>query len=155
MIEELHVAAQSLPPGWKLKVKEHPSAKVSFTAQLKHLQNEKFLIANHLNTFDLVSESQGVVTLNSSVGLQAMLYDKPVLVLGEAFYGFEPITHRANNAKELNRWFTLAENWAYDSEARSAFINYLLQEYYLEASLSQAPFLGSRGQQLIQRLLSD
>ena len=41
---------------------------------------------NDTDTFEQVAASRGVVTVNSSVGIQAFYFDKPVVVCGQTFW---------------------------------------------------------------------
>ena len=44
-----------------------------------------FKISNH-NTFSLISNAETIVTINSTVGLEALILNKDVVFLGETFY---------------------------------------------------------------------
>ncbi|MDK9607049.1 capsular polysaccharide export protein, LipB/KpsS family [Lelliottia wanjuensis] len=70
-----------------LVVKIHPAeTEPSELVNIAKLQQRyKFKITQE-NTLDLIKASSRVVTINSTVGLEAKLYHKPVEVLGRAFY---------------------------------------------------------------------
>ena len=132
MVEVLHQASRHLPDDWSLLLKEHPSAKV----RLSHFPTDKqFKWVNDLPTFDLVKSCNGVITLNSSVGLQAFLYHCPVLVLGDAFYDFHPMAIKVLNQNHLNKLISQPDTWNFDSCVREAFLGYLTEVYYLPAYL--------------------
>lgn len=71
----------------KLLVKPHPAeVEIGFMTKVKHLKEElDFYIVDN-NTMQLIYYSNEVVTINSTVGLQAKLFGKPVTCLGKAFY---------------------------------------------------------------------
>lgn len=53
------------------------------------------------NIHDIIPNVDAVVTLNSSVGLEALMYDKPIIVLGRAMYAHIPgVTHTVNTLAE-------------------------------------------------------
>ena len=64
----------------------------------------KFVIKEHPS--DLHKDSdlyyKIVVTINSSVGLEALLLHKLVIVLGEACFGIEGLSHQLSSMKELS-----------------------------------------------------
>lgn len=147
MIRAIVAAAGALPDGWYLRIKEHPSAKVSFADLLGSIGTKRVVLDNDTNTFQQVAASRGVVTINSSVGLQAMLWEKPVLALGDAFWGWEPLAARARSEDELTAHFA-APGWGFDATLRDRFLSYLLNRAFpLEedvvsgrVSLSNLPF---------------
>lgn len=133
MIDALSTAATHLPEGWHLRIKEHPSAKISLADELSKAVAQsggRIVVDNATDTFDLVAQSTAVVTINSSVGLQAFFYDKPVVVLGEAFFALPGLAHRASNADELADLFAQAQALTFDGAARAAFMSYLDRVYY-------------------------
>ena len=154
MIEVLYQASRYLPEDWSLLIKEHPSAKVPNRHMILSREDERFRLANHLPTFDLVQTCRGVVTLNSSVGLQAFLYDCPVLILGHAFYGFHPLTIKALDQNHLNSLFSKSDTWGFDSSARGAFLRYLTEVYYLPVNLSERQCLSPRAVTQLKNLIS-
>jgi len=85
-----------LPYGYKLYVKEHPAAigahALGSTRHYLKARNTK-LIHPCVNSSDLIGNAACVVTVNSKVGVEALMRLKPVVVLGKAFYRGHGITH--------------------------------------------------------------
>lgn len=132
-LEEVSRAARALPSGWHLRIKEHPSSKIRVTDQLSALskaQPGKIIIDNQTDTFQQVDASKAVVTLNSSVGLQAFWYDKPVLVLGQAFFKIDGVSTAIDDSEALVSTFSNITDTTFDAQARNAFMSYLDQVYY-------------------------
>ena len=83
-----------LPTHWKLVIKEHPAAQGSrsqrFFRELRRLHN---LVAypSRTSASELLGSALGVVTLSSTIGLEAALAGKPVLLLGDAPYAYHPM----------------------------------------------------------------
>ncbi|TXH04022.1 MAG: hypothetical protein E6R07_08745 [Nevskiaceae bacterium] len=91
-VDELGVIkniAFSLPLDAVLYVKEHPSAvalqETAFYRTLSRLPNVRLIRAGQ-NTKKLIRGCQAVVTLTSTVGYEAVILKKPVVVLGDVFY---------------------------------------------------------------------
>lgn len=96
--------ALALPLSYKLYVKEHPSAvgtkPRSFYKKLEQLPNV-VLISAYENVENLIKKSAGVVTLTSTIGMEAALIGKPVYVLGNVFYSYHPLCRKVKNFEEL------------------------------------------------------
>ena len=79
------------------------------------------------NIYDLIEISDVVLTINSGVGVLAMLYMKPCIITGKAFYSINGVNYEPTSITELN---TLLENrLTVDSEKILKFITYLNKFY--------------------------
>lgn len=98
--------AFSLPFPYRLYVKEHPVAigtRVdSFYRGIKKLPNV-VLISSNENNKELIEKSEGVITLTSTVGMEAALLGKPVYVLGDVFYQYHPLARKVKSFEELKQ----------------------------------------------------
>ncbi|MFC1630142.1 hypothetical protein ACFL06_01240 [Patescibacteria group bacterium] len=96
--------AFSLPFPYKLYVKEHPSAigikPSDFYQKLSRIPNV-VLISAFEKVPKLIERSAGVITLNSTVGMEAALAGKPAYVLGKVFYMYHPLCRKIENFNEL------------------------------------------------------
>ena len=73
--------------GLKLLVKPHPAERnVNYILKFQQMQNELGFYFVNGNTIELISKSEEVITINSTVGLQAKLIGKPTTCLGKAFF---------------------------------------------------------------------
>jgi hypothetical protein len=81
---------RNIPAGYKLAVKEHPAMMGAVDAgRLKKLlkqYDQLALINPSENNFNVLTKCAAVVSVNSKSGAEAILLNKPVLVLGDAFY---------------------------------------------------------------------
>ena len=103
-ISLIRYVAGSLPPGVRLLVKEHPAAIGAYSPRelrepLK-LAN-LYLLHPTINSFDIVANSEAVVTINSKVGAEALMQGKPVVVLGSCFYRGRGLTVDVGSLPEL------------------------------------------------------
>jgi capsular polysaccharide export protein len=74
--------------GCLLVVKPHPAeTDQSLVRRIAELCLERGHLMTSYNVTKLVLAAEEVITINSTVGLQALLLDKPVTVLGRSLYG--------------------------------------------------------------------
>lgn len=142
-IDALAVAASALPNGWHLRVKEHPSSPQSFRSMFNRLEGLPIFLDNAADTFELVAASRGVITVNSSVGLEAMFYDKPVVAAGQCFWAIEGVAQSVATVADLVSICASPKELSFDQSHRNAFMSFLTQVYYiaLEKDSTGAPVL--------------
>lgn len=97
--------AFSLPSGKFLVVKDHISAygfnSIDFYRTVAALPN--VYIANpHVNSKELVKSSIGVMTLTSTMGYEAIILHKPVVVFGNVFYENYPNVFKASGYRSIS-----------------------------------------------------
>ena len=129
-VAALAKAAKHLPEGWHIRVKEHPSAKVALGDEIAGLAGDRLIVDNATDTFAQVAASRGVITINSSVGLQAMFHDKPVLVLGRANFALPGVATPIASQSALDTALASPDDIAFDPDLRAAFFHYLDTVYY-------------------------
>ena len=93
-VDALCLASAHLPVGWHLRVKEHPTAPHTIAEYLGGKENLRVVLDNATDTFELVAASRGVVTVNSSVGLEALFFDKPVIAAGQCFWAINGVAQK-------------------------------------------------------------
>jgi hypothetical protein len=81
--------ADALPAGYDLVLKEHPMSvgrnSIRLLRRLRERRNVR-LVQPHASSHELIRRSQAVAVISSTVGLEALLYEKPVLTLGQPYY---------------------------------------------------------------------
>lgn len=101
LIEEI---ASCIPLGCKLYVKEHttnfPEKSFSFYRSIKKIPQVK-LIDRHEDTYKLITNSEGIITLGGTMGWEAMIFGRPVIILGEAWYKVLPGIFQAKSNEHL------------------------------------------------------
>lgn len=130
-IDEVARAAKHLPAGWRVVFREHPSDKRGNAEQLGRLVGPRVSVDNETDTFELVRRSEGVVTVNSSVGLQALLLARPVLVLGRANYAVPGMVRTAGDRDTVAEAFATARDWRFDAGLTESFLRFIAEEYYV------------------------
>lgn len=146
--------AREAPPETRLLFKIHPidnglSAWTRFIAK----EAERFGIENRVDVIDggdldaLIKRAAGVVTVNSTVGLSAIMAGRPVITLGAAVYDIAGITHqnslaafwRAPEAPQPEMPEMLAKALAATTQVRGGFLG------------AEAIAIGARG--VVERIL--
>lgn len=96
--------SRSLPAGYKLYTKEHPgNAGVIPLGELKKITKlpNVSLLSPYENSLKMIQNSACVITINSTVGWEAMLLKKPVINLGRAFYEVSGLTYPLRDLYKL------------------------------------------------------
>ncbi|SEW01393.1 capsular polysaccharide export protein [Cognatiyoonia koreensis] len=132
-INAIATAARDLPDGWHLRLKEHPSSRIRLTDQINALiaDGARLELDNETDSFAQLRASRGVLTCNSSMGLQAMFHDVPVITTGRCFYAMRGLTKHAGDAATLRDLMGRAPALQFDPEFRARFLTWLAKDYYI------------------------
>jgi len=86
--------SKSLPINMKLVVKEHPNMigkrETNYYLKIKKLPNV-YVINPFYNNFELIKNSKLIFTITGTAGLEGLIFKKPVIVLGNAYYRYCPL----------------------------------------------------------------
>lgn len=118
-----------------LVIKEHPSdyKRIDYTDLKKKYQKEKVVFVTTMPSSELIQESQAVITINSTVGLEALLKGKPVITLGKAFYNVDGVVYHCADLSQLDKVLARALARENDRELVDKFLYFLRYEYLVEA----------------------
>lgn len=96
--------ASSLPVGYKLYVKEHPAMYSyrtrAFYKKLKDTPNVK-LIPPTETGLTVVQYAKIIITLTGTCGWEGVLFGKPAITFGDAFYNILPSAKKCESIHEL------------------------------------------------------
>ncbi|MBL4812613.1 MAG: capsular biosynthesis protein [Rhodobacteraceae bacterium] len=123
-------AAANLPAGWHIRLKEHPNALTSIAPVLAGFAAAPVYLDNETDTFSQVRAADLVLTVNSSVGLEAMLFERPVATIGQCFWSFAGVAHQAPTAEALAQLCAAPDQASFDPASRDAFLSFLTAQYY-------------------------
>ena len=113
--------------------KPHPSDRVStYTHLFSQTQKNLFFATNP--TQELIENAQAIITINSSVGVESLLFNKKVITLGEAFYNIPGIVKHATNLEELRTLIGEIDKWKVDQNLIKNFLGYLYYQYLIPDS---------------------
>ncbi|MFP4181712.1 MAG: capsular biosynthesis protein [Thiohalospira sp.] len=124
------------PLGVELVFKQHPSCREDY-ADLREragsLPGVHF--ANGNTTEELIQGAAGVVTVNSSVGLEALLLGRPVLTLGEALYAIPGVAEQVREPGGITAWLrAVVDGRPPADDLRRPFLGWLAREYCIPGS---------------------
>jgi capsular polysaccharide export protein len=122
----LNSLVSTLHNGIRIIIKEHPKSSRNY--EFLHYRNPRIKFDNQSDTADLVLNSELIITINSTVGLESIVKDKPVMVLGSAFYAIEGLCQKANSEAEVI--FKARCISAPNENIKNSFMSYLT-EYYV------------------------
>lgn len=96
--------ADALPQGWDVVVKEHPVSigrnPLSMLRRLTERENVR-LVSPYESSHELSNQARAVTVISSTVGLEALLYARPVLTMGQPFYSGYGITVDVDSFREI------------------------------------------------------
>ncbi len=100
----IELIERSLPAGMLLVVKMHPgldgAVPFSFLRRMKRLRRVHLLDARY-NAHDVIRRCDGVIAINSTVALEALVHDKPVYILGHWTFGNLGMTRQLTDFRSL------------------------------------------------------
>ena len=118
--------ADALPTGYDVVLKEHPmSVGRNSVALLRRLRARPnvHLVKPHVNTHDLIRRSAAVAVISSTVGLEALLHEKPVLTLGQPFYSGYGVTVDVDSFAEIREAVPAVLRFRPDPERITRFLH--------------------------------
>jgi len=114
-----------MPYGAKLVVKEHPMGrgfyKISDIRRLANINNVLILPA-YENSHNFISKAKAIFVINSSVGYEALMYNKVVVTFGRSFYRNNDLTIDINSLYELEGIFDRINKFNIDKDKFYKFI---------------------------------
>ena len=106
--------------------KTHPCEKRSY-AHLYH-QHKRATFSSE-STETLIKKSSAVITINSTVGIESILFAKKVITLGKACYSIPNLTMSANNTIQLASCISNLQDFKVDESVRLGFLSFVYQQY--------------------------
>ena len=132
LFTEVMTAIEKLnDPELKVVFKEHPSWHKHYSHLYK--KHPQAVFANGNVTADLIENAQAVITINSTVGLEALLLGRRVITLGQACYNIDELVLHARNNEELSEKISqMNQGWQFNAQLRNQFFNYLKHVYSVQ-----------------------
>jgi hypothetical protein len=121
-------------------VKTHPEDNTINTDSLQRIVGDKGTVIGNIHIHSLIEIAHTVVVRNSTVGLEALLFQKPVICLGESAYSEKGFTYdvytREVLATTLDHVLLSPEPYAGNDDKFYSFLYYLLKNYHYDLSQS-------------------
>lgn len=134
-LETIRHILRSLPVGYKLLVKEHPTQSIrgwrdiSYYKQLMNLPNLD-LMHPTTNNDDLLKKSSLVITIAGTTGLEAAFYGKPSIIFSDLGYSLLPSVFKVNSIEELPQIIKTALRHKVDPGYLDSYIELLDQNSF-------------------------
>ena len=124
----------ALPDGYRLVVKEHPWSVSRVGAKALMDKYPEIIFCRWRTASELLSRASACVTVNSTVGLQALCRRLPTVVLGNALYArpewCEMVFSGSDTASAIQRALTRPMDW----DLCGRFLTWLRDEWHLQYS---------------------
>ncbi len=139
LIAELSAALAQTDPRARLLVKLHPREARDIGERYAALAPRvagNVVFIREIPVQQLIPRCKAVVTVNSTVGFEALLLGTPVIVAGEAFYGVEGVARVAHDPLALREHLSaiLRGTWSPDPVAVDDLMHFVFAEGLVAAS---------------------
>lgn len=131
----------------KIVVKEHPEdlSRNNYRALKKKYKNNKNVIfIKKFNIGQLISNALAVITINSTVGIEALTMGKRVITLGEANYNIDGVVFHCDHPKNLQEVIETALNNNVNKLRIKKFLYYLRFTYQIEGTITNPNSITSK-----------
>ena len=116
-IRIIEMFSKALPSDVLLIVKEHKVSlgrrPAKFYQEINNFHNA-FFVSENTDVYELLDKSLGVITISSSMGLEALMTGKPIITVGDIFYNFSSNTYSATDFSNLESIIQKAINHEFD-----------------------------------------
>lgn len=150
VVKDLMKLVKILPNAF-IVVKSHPEDSHSGLDEIKALLGDHGIVATNISMHTLLDSAYAVVVRNSTAGLEAIAYGKPVVALADSVYSAKKLTYDVNTFSEL--LFAMKGFWWQESPGLQAndnlfpFFAYLINNYHF--NLADNPSTNIRNKQLL------
>ncbi|MBE0470645.1 MAG: hypothetical protein IBX55_14190 [Methyloprofundus sp.] len=132
------VEASKACPNLEFVIKPHPACPERYD-DLVSIDHTKIHFVQDIPSQALVQHAQAVLTVNSTVGMEAIMARKNVIVLGQAIYGFEPLIRLAANQSQLETILSSLDQITLDENLIAHYLDYLANEYAVVGDAMREP----------------
>jgi hypothetical protein len=125
--------AESLPHGYDLVLKEHPMSigrnRLGLLTRLRRIPNAR-IVAPHTSSHELMQRGRAIAVISSTVGLEALMYGKPVLTMGQPFYSGYGVTVDIDSFREIRTKVPELLEFQPDRERMLRFLHAAMRRCY-------------------------
>ncbi|WP_097729981.1 capsular biosynthesis protein [Escherichia coli] len=113
----------------KVVVKRHPYCNsIEVEKLINELEKEGKIIVSNSSVHHLIKGAKTIITVNSGVGLEAIIHNKPVIITGKSDYCYAAAAIVKNEEDLINAILNL-DSLSSDETLRRKFLAYYLLEY--------------------------
>jgi hypothetical protein len=129
----IKLVADSLPQGYDVVLKEHPLSlgrnPVSMLRRLSRMDNVR-LVHPETSSHELIQRADAVTVISSTVGLEALMYDKPVMTMGRPFWSGYGVTLDLESFDEVREAVPRLLEWKPDPKRIREFFGGAMRTTY-------------------------
>ena len=129
----IELIAASLPQGIDLVLKEHPMSigrnPLALLRRLTRHPNVR-LVDPFTSSHELIQRARAIAVISSTVGLEALLYGRPVLTVGQPFYSGYGVTVDVDSLRELPDATAALLEFEPDREQTKRFLHAAMRACY-------------------------
>jgi len=94
--------SRNLPVDCELIVKDHPKQSGTLPLDtLRGINHHATILHPSINAHEVIRKAEAIITINNTVGFEAAMHGKPVVVLGSAFYDGTDATWDIDDVSEV------------------------------------------------------
>lgn len=140
LVDQLEQVSQNLGADMpNIVFKPHPACDQDYNALIsQYRDHEKLHFDTQTPTPVLIQHADAVATINSTVGIESLLLDKKLITMGQAFYQLPELALTAHSQQALSDCLQQVQNWQPNQVLRSAFFNYLANDYQVAGRWQEA-----------------
>lgn len=132
--EIIEMFSKYLPADTILIVKEHKVSigrrNIHFYKEINNLYNVHF-VSHQTDVYNLLEMSQGVITISSSMGLEAIMLNKAVITVGDIHYNILSQVIKARDFSKISEYIKIANNFVcYDEVEYWSFMKTITSNCY-------------------------
>jgi hypothetical protein len=129
----IEMIAAALPQGIDLVLKEHPMSigrnPLRLLRRLVRHENIR-LVDPYTSSHELIRRARAVAVISSTVGLEALLYGRPVMTIGQPFYAGYGITVDVDSFREIPDATQRLLRFSPDRETTLLFLHAAMRRCY-------------------------
>lgn len=110
-------------------LKEHPSDRRDYRKLYTRDSTGRVLFANGNATQELIENAEAIITINSMVGMEALIHHKKVITLGDSWFNFEGVSRQASSKEELLEIVLSIDKWGINVEVLESYLSYVFYDY--------------------------
>lgn len=133
LVKQFDIAAMKL--GDKMPhiiFKPHPACDQTYDELITSYQNHsKLHFDTQTATPVLIQHADAVATINSTVGIESLLLDKKLIVMGQAFYSYPSLSLMADSQQTLQQALLDVPTWQPNHQHIQQLFHYLSAHYQL------------------------
>lgn len=134
--EILPFVQKNLPPGWRVVHKVHPRDPLN-TLEAGRISDNTFVVKD-FSIHELLKLADAVFVHSSNVGLEALMYDKPVICCGTPHYCGKGLTLDMASRDALAECLRSADGFSAPPDVRESYLHHVIFEYLIDEGDSSA-----------------